>query len=467
MDDTTKSEVETRPAENGARNILNGLRSKFAPDVVALLLLIILALPLIGKGLPLSPIDEHVHLDYALKAGQLQLPADNELLSQQTMRIMACTRMDSPAYVSPCDLEEFLPEVFPDYGYNTASEAHPTYYLATGLVARAFRIFTPVDDLLFSVRLANWLWTAGAGALLFAFLRRRSCPMPVAGSLAALLVLNPVVLASGTHISPDSILPLAGLILYALARRDTARPRDLGAIGASTAILVTIDGAMGLALVMVGAVVAAQLATNVAVLRSTHPAKQRESLLSPILRLAVLGFGALAGPILIDKLRLWYSGSLGTRLTALPRDEWFPRPPFSLDMVLGGFWGSFPPVVGGYLVAPLRGIEYAFLAELIGVLVIGGVGAYLFTSRSAAEQAEAAMVMVVGVMSFPILTVLLWSRGGSFWTLSPRFALAPLAIYALLTGIAARNRASQILIALLAITTTTVYLSGVLSFQAA
>jgi hypothetical protein len=136
-------------------------------------------------------------------------------------------------------------------------------------------------------------------------------------------------------------------------------------------------------------------------------------------------------------------------------------------MVLGGFWGSFPPVVGGYLVAPLRGVEYAFLAELIGVLIIGGVAAYLFTRRSAAEQAEAFAVMSVGVLSFPILTLLLWSRGGSFWTLSPRFALAPLAVYALLTGIAARNRASQAVIVVLAIMTTAVYLSGVLGFQAA
>lgn len=435
---------------DGDRSRISRLIRSLSPDIAFFVILVIVALPILSRGFPLSPIDEHTHLDYVLKAGQLQMPSDDELLSQDTLKIMACTTVDSPVYVSPCELEVFLPEVFPDYGFNTASEAQPTFYLATGLLARTIRVFTPIDDLLFSARLANWSWVAGAGALAFAVMRRRSTPIMVAGALAALLVINPVVVAAGTHVSPDSLLPLAGLLLFLQARRSAARPLDIAALTLVTGVLVSIDGAMGLALILAGAVVGSQWVSGVFAYRHRGASGRPTEVISPTLRLGALAVGGTVGPASIAMLRRWYSGSVGARYTPLPRDEWFPRPPFSLEMVLGGFWNSFPPVGGGYLVPPLRGLEYAALTELLGVLLVGGVVAFLVTRTSTAAQGEALVITAVGVFAFPILTMLLWSREASFWTLSPRFGIATLPVYFVVTGLAARNRVGQIVTVILA-----------------
>ena len=466
MAETAAGESSTQSHSCEAGNRIAKSVARLLPDAAVFLVLVIVALPILSRGFPLSPIDEHTHLDYVLKAGQLQLPADDELLGQETLRIMACTRMDSPAYVSPCELDVFVPEVFPDYGFNTASEAQPTSYLATGLLARTLRIFTPIDDLLFSARLANWMWMAAAGTMVFAAVRRRSTPMVVGGALATLLVLNPVAIAAGTHVSPDGQLPLAGLTLFLLARRPTTRPLHIITLTAAAAVLVSIDGAMGLALILAGAVVGSQWLSGALDYRQRGASGRPIELLSPTLRLGALAIGGITGPAIITMLRHWYSGSVGTRNTALPRDEWFPRPPFSLDMVLGGFWNSFPPVGGGYLVPPLRGLEYAALTEVLGVLIIGGVVGFLFSTPSTNSQGEALAIATVGVFAFPILTVLLWSRGGSFWTLSPRFAIAPLAIYVVVTGLAARTRVSHVVIVVLAASMLALYMHETISFPA-
>lgn len=289
--------------------------------------------------------------------------------------------------------------------------------------------------------------------------------MTVGAALAVLLVLNPVALAAGTHVNPDSQLPLAGLILYLLGRRTSVGPGDLSVLVVTTAVLVSIDAQMGLALILVGAVVGSQLVSGVVTYRQRGASGLPYEILSPSLRLGALTIGGLAGPAFIMMLRRWYSGSDGARTTTIPRDEWFPRPSFSIEILLGNCWTCFPPVSGGYLIPPLRGVEYAALVELLGVLIAGGVVAFLFSRRSTSSQGEALAIVIVGVLAFPILHLLLWSRGGSFWTLSPRDAIAPLAVYFFVTGLAASNRVSRAVIVALASALLALYLLSTLSFD--
>lgn len=416
----------------------------------------------IGENRPLSPIDEQTHLDYVLKAGQLQLPGVDERLSQDTMRIMACTTLDSPVYISPCELEKFDSDAFPDLGFNTASEAAPTFYLATGLLARTLRIFTPVEGLLPSARLANWVWIAAAGALLHVVLRRRKVSSSVAISLSLLLVLNPVSIAAGTHVSPDSAMPLAGLVMFLLVespRRSAWRSVGLAAmVGA----LTTIDGAMGLAVLLCVFTLVFQIATESRNVISARRQPDTRFLADRLTTFVAVVTGTIVMPKVLDILRNAYAGSLGERMTALPRDELFQRPDFDIATMLTGFWNIFPPVGGGYIVPPLRGLDALFVTQLLGFAILGGVLAYLAQQTSVRTQATAVAVALTGIFSYPLLNLMLWSRGGSFWVLAPRFGLAPLAVYFILAGLAFRSTASKFAITALGVSTLFISLLNIL-----
>ena len=204
--------------------------------VVAFLLLMLIGGLVIYRDLPLSPIDEHHHLDNVLKSGQLHIPLDNEKLGQTTLRIMSCTGIDADFVPPPCEQESFDPLDFPDQGFNESAVSTPSYYVLTGLVARAARIFPLFDDLLVSARLANWGWMALAGALVFHLIRKRGAPFLPAFSVAALMAINPVALTAGVNVNPDGILPLAGLslLLVSLRRVRSPPPRPRSALGWAT-----------------------------------------------------------------------------------------------------------------------------------------------------------------------------------------------------------------------------------------
>jgi len=430
--------------------------------VIVFVFLSILGALHIRENQPLSPIDEQTHLDYVLKAGQLQLPGVDERLSQDTMRIMACTTLDSSVYVSPCDLPEFDPDVFPDHAFNTASEATPTYYLATGLLARALRVFTPVDGLLVSARLANWAWIAAAGALLYLVLRRNNTSRLIATSLSLLLVLNPVSVAAGTHVSPDSALPLAGMVMFLLVtshRRTKWHSLGLAAVIGS---LTTIDGAMGLAVLLCVFLLLFQIGSELTNMISSHTQTDRKFVADRLGTLVAVTTGTVIMPKVLDALRIAYTGSLGERMTSLPRDELFQRPDFDLGTMLTGFWNIFPPVGGGYVVPPLRGLDVSFVTQLLGFVILGGVLAHLAQQTNPRNQATAIAVVLTGVFSYPLLNFMLWSRGGSFWVLAPRFGLAPVAVYFLCTGLAFRSTASKFALFSLATSTLIIYLQNTL-----
>ena len=122
----------------------------------------------------LSPFDEQQHLDYAVKAGNFDLPGDDERLGQTAMRETACRGIDTAGH-RPARLRHAgaRPGVFPDYGYNTASNALPGYYFPTGLIARVIDALTPVSSPLLAIRLVGALWL-GAGLAVMMVLASRS-----------------------------------------------------------------------------------------------------------------------------------------------------------------------------------------------------------------------------------------------------------------------------------------------------
>lgn len=425
----------------------------------------LLGLAIVSRDLPLSPIDEHTHLDYVLKAGQLHIPLDEEMLGQETMRIMACSRVDIEMYLPPCGEEIYSPSSFPDYGYSMTASSPPTYFVATGLLARSMRVFTPLDDLLASARLANWTWLALAGTAVFALLRRRGVQSVPAFALSSLMVINPVAITSGANVNPDGMLPLAGLALVFLAFRRPTNWWGHLAAGGAAAVLLSIDGGMVLALLLALCVLGV---LGVAELVNAWRAKsslQQSEFVSIVGRMTALLGAFLVGPPILDAVRKGLTGSLGYRYTPLPRDEWFPRPAFSLDLIFGGFWGNFPATRSGYIIPPLRDFEFTLAVEIAAVLVAGLVVMWAFTREAWREQISALSTLAFGMFAIPLMTFLLWARGGGFWTLGPRFAMAILAVVFLGAGSVLRRKPATYPVVLVAVAVTAIFLQQMLSYS--
>lgn len=424
----------------------------------------VFGLAIVSKDLPLSPIDEHTHLDYVLKAGQLHIPLDEEMLGQETMRIMACNRVDVDMYLPPCGEEIYSPSSFPDNGYSMTASSPPTYFVLTGLLARSIRVFTPLDDLLASARLANWTWLAFAGTSVFALLRRRSVRLTPAFAVSSLMLLNPVAVTAGVNVNPDGMLPLAGLILVSLAWRRSERWWSNVAVGGVVAVLLSIDGGMVLPLLLALCVLGVRGAAELLIALRTKSSVRESELVSIVGRVAALLGGFFAGPPILDAVRKGLTGSLGYRYTSLPRDEWFPRPAFSLDLIFGGFWGNFPAIRSGYIIAPLRDFEFTLAVEIAAVVVAGLVVTWAFTRESWRDQVSALSTLAIGMFAIPLMTFLLWMKGGGFWTLTPRFAIAILAVIFLAAGSALTRRAAEYSVVLVATVLTVIFLQLTLSY---
>lgn len=417
---------------------------------------------------PLSPIDEHVHIDYALKAGQLHLPGENERLGQETLEIMACSRLDVEGlYVPPCNQGEFHPDVYPDYGYNTAAESQPTYYLVTGLLARTLRILTPIDGLLVSLRIANWLWIVGASTLLLRSLLDSQVKPMVSLGLSLCFALNPVIFAAGLHVSPDASLPIAGWILFKISTAPFLTLWKTLLFTIFTGILLTLDRAASLALVLALVILAARSSTEIWRKFQKRSNQSNSQISLKVLLCSGMLISYFLIPLVLLRVRTIYSGSIGARTDALPRDSWFQRPNFSLEAMFNGFWNLFPPVQGGYLTTPMRNFESGVLSFLLAVVLIGGLFAIMSSSAQFDFQLIGTVVFTVGLFSFPILNFALWLSGGDVWQLSPRFAISPILSYFFLTGIALNSRFSRIAVNFLTFTLVMVVALNVVSFASA
>lgn len=185
---------------------------------VALAALVLIALGLTAlhvRAYPtISPIDETQHVDYLTKAGNLDIPRRNERIGQPTMREVACRGVDAPGFETPpCDLEEFDPEDFPERGFNTAANQHPTYYLLTGPIARATVALGLVDSIVTAGRLLGGLWLALGIVLTWAAMaelgvRRRHRVAPL-----LLAIATPLLLFHASTINSDAALFASGALV--------------------------------------------------------------------------------------------------------------------------------------------------------------------------------------------------------------------------------------------------------------
>lgn len=417
--------------------------------VLTFLLLMLIGASVIYRDLPLSPIDEHHHLDNVLKSGQLHIPLDNEKLGQTTLRIMSCSGIDADFVPPPCEQDFFDPLEFPDQGFNESAVSTPTYYVLTGLVARTARIFPLFDDLLVSARLANWGWMALAGAIVFHVLRKRGAPIVPAFSLVTLMVINPVALTAGVNVNPDGILPLAGILLLFVTLRRVKRLLDVLLLAIAAVLLVTIDGGMIIALVMclIGLGFLFLDACFRHLRRADSSAFREMAEVSTKALLLLISF--MTGPWFVERVRSGLTGALGVRSTPLPRDGFFPRPDLSLSVLVPDLQ-SFPAIRGGYYIPPIRRLEWFLVVDLSVLLISSLVVFVAITATVRSEKILGRVVLGVSVFALPITNALLWIRGGGFLPLSPRFVISILAVVFAMAGIALKRQIAQVMTTMVA-----------------
>lgn len=398
----------------------------------------------------LSPYDEQQHLDYALKAGGLHLPADNERLGQDAMRETACRGIDTAGLVVPeCDSDAFDPATFPDLGYNTAAGALPGYYLPTGVLGGFIEAATPVSSPLLAIRIVSAIWFALGVAVFFALGRDFGSTVLQSAIVATLLAATPVIFTAATKATPDSMLFLTGgLVLLAATRWQQGRI-GLWAPAAAATLAMLVDRSNLLALVVAGAFILTPLFTNQSWQRPRWPDRGQpiDATSAGTLLLAVFGMAILLTEFAVPALRELLTGSSGALTVDLPRFLNQARPPFSRSVFLGSFPNMVSPVAQGYLPDLAEDETYRSLTALVNWLVIGGAfGTAAWASARSVQRRLGAATATVMVLAGPMLSTGQWLLGGLYFTLPARYGLPMMPALGVTLALSIRGRALTVVI---------------------
>lgn len=230
-------------------------RTWVAPGIAGLVALV-LSLLVVSTG-TWSVFDEYTHFDYVVKVGDdLALPPVNDILGQQAMRAAVCDSAPGFGALAPsCDAEVFDTTMGPYRGASTATGYLPTYYVVTGLGARAL-VAMPGDlSWLHASRIMGSAYLAIAVMLLVGIARRLGASSLVAGSLAVVVSAMPMVLLQFSTVNNDQlavVLSLAAVYSFLAMRGARMRWRWLVAFAIAMAAMTTKETALiGVAAVLV------------------------------------------------------------------------------------------------------------------------------------------------------------------------------------------------------------------------
>lgn len=166
-----------------------------------------------GEGMPMSAIDEHVHLDTHVRVHHGDYPHRGSLMTMDVVREWACgVGHDAGAAMAPCDHPDLGPNSLPSGVHTTGYIHYPTYFVA-GEAYRAVEETVADPD--------SWVDTY----------RRWAALVMVAGLLACLagaraLGLRGAALVAGTLLPSAS----AGVLLYGTIANPQAAAVLLGAL---------------------------------------------------------------------------------------------------------------------------------------------------------------------------------------------------------------------------------------------
>lgn len=449
-------------ASRGRRPRLRRPERSDVSRVVPYLLLVLVGLVAgcvhIARYTEFSPIDELRHVDYAMRAGSLEVPRFGDLLIQPAMREEACRGIELAWNDPPCRSRSFDPVDFRDDGYQIASIHPPTYYVATGFFARAAKFLGLSDTFVDPAR----VWSALLLGIGLAVAFRAGRVLGVRKSpLFAVLVMVPVLpsaLHSASTVNPDSTAILVGavVLLGALLWERRRLPTwTLAVLGvAATGIKFTSILAV---LVMVGVfLVRADLVGWWRRRRSADgPAGPADPPLQTT-REYLLGSALMLGPAVAVALA-W---SVVDKLRAVVEPEVIPQiigsrtngiPPLSYFLQLNQVFAWFPPV-NGYD-SPRFTTVYTQDARVLLIYLFAGallVGTLRFARRDEIATI-AGFVTVIGLVGGPLYVALNVVVQNILLDLPARYGLSLVPFIVVVVASFARRRVGTAVLWLIAV----------------
>lgn len=439
--------------------------SRAVPYLLLVLVGLVAGCVHIARYTEFSPIDELRHVDYAMRAGSLEIPRFGDLLIQPAMREEACRGIELAWNDPPCRSKVFDPVDFRDDGYQIASIHPPTYYVATGFFARAAKFLGLSDTFVDPAR----VWSAlllGIG-LAVAFRAGRVLGLRRSPLFAVLVMVPamPSALHSASTVNPDSTAILVGAVVLLGALLWERRRLPSWALVVLGVVATGIKFTSILAvLVMVGVfLVRADLdgwwrrrRSVVEPTGSGEPAADRGGPALRTTRDYLLGSALLLGPAVavavawsvVDKLRAVVEPDVVPQIIASRTNG---IPPLSYFLQLNQVFAWFPPL-NGYDSPRFATVYTQDLRVLLIYLFAGAllVGTLRFTRRDEIAT-MAGFVTVIGLVGGPLYVALNVGLQKILLDLPSRYGLSLVPFIVVVVASFARRRVGTAVLWLIAL----------------
>ncbi len=412
-----------------------------------------------ARHVPMSNYDEQAHFDYAWWTSKFKLPADNQFISAEVMRQLACRGVDgfggSP--FPPCESATLEPSGFPDSGYNETASSSPVYYVVTGLVARAVFELTPISDSLLAVRIANLAWLLATILIVISLVRRWGGKSHVAFAVAFLISSSAVVLTATSFVSSDAfVLFSSALTLFLSDNWLRNRSRwSFAFLLMSYFFAITTDRASILAipisLIFITCVLWHEFRLQKEMISTSVRWKTSAVQIATLLLLSVLSYKY--GERAISALREQLTGNTGVRTTTIPRDALFGSAKLSGGLLLEDYGSVISPFNVRNFYELIIGRDYkfrGFMTTMNWIFIGGSFAACVWPDKRTRTHPIGVAALTTLVSAGPILTLGLW-YGGSVWQITPRFTVAVIAPVALATALVIRRSIVSAMLVVLAI----------------
>lgn len=187
-----------------------------------------------------SVFDEPTHADYLRRIEQGEVPRVGDKVLEATVRDIQCRTVQGRVN-APCGLSRYEPEMIGADGYQYEAQQPPAYYAVTAILRQAVRI-GPADDFVTTARLTGAVWLSAGLLVFWVACRRLRCDWWPTALVVLVLAIGPGVLYQSATVNNDAAAILTGstsLLMFA-SLRERVRPWPLAGWAAAALALVLV-----------------------------------------------------------------------------------------------------------------------------------------------------------------------------------------------------------------------------------
>lgn len=392
-------------------------------------------------GMPMSPFDEWVYLDYLFKIPSQFIVHKGEFLGQDALGIMACFGEIPFGPMGETCSSSYSPSLFPYGGITSADPYSPLYFYATWIMGHMFQ-WIPGINLVMGWRLAGLLWLS-AGILAF-YKLGLMWRVPKASIFTAgiLIIASPYAYWTFTYVSTDAPSFVCGALLLILATK-LVKGESKGYLFIAFSIVATLIKVTNILSVFAAALFI--LVASILKLRKSSLSQKVNQSAPSMLRSFIIVVFAACGSIAIQLLWTQVSRMLAvsnnsidqgisTELTWYKFLELTSLGVNSLTMTIpvNGLPGLNSLPLPTYAVSPLSWI------------IIAGVVSAFWAKTKRIEKRAMIISGTIAVFAFGgLLALMLQISTNSYFDLPPRYMGPLLPIIALLVSFGVKDRVAR------------------------